>query len=181
MEKRNSVARRYEDGLGGSITILEEGDATAPMRFRMLLPPGFGPPAPERHPLQREDFTVLRGTLDLGKVEGRRLRLSAGETFTLHAGTYHKPANAGDGELEFEATLTPGLDSAAMFAALYTATREHTGLGQFARVAMVFRKHQRTISFPPPVRGVMALVAAAARLVGLAPVTPQLTEGAPSS
>jgi mannose-6-phosphate isomerase-like protein (cupin superfamily) len=160
-------ARTYEDGLGGHITILQDGDATTPMRFRMLMPKGFGPPAPERHPAQREDFRVLRGTLDLGKVGGERVILQAGDSFTLPAGTYHLPANAGDGELEFEATLTPGLDSGKMFAALYDATRKHSGLGRFARVAMVFRRHRNTISFPPPVRIVMGLVAGLARLLGV--------------
>lgn len=161
------MSRSYEDGLGGRITILDEGDHQAPMRFRMVLPRGFGPPAPERHPHQREDFRVLRGTLDLGRVNGSSVVLREGDTYTLPAGTYHLPSNGGDGELEFEATLHPGLDSAAMFAALYTATREYRGLARFARVALVFRRHRRTISFPAPVRAVMATVATVARLIGL--------------
>ena len=40
----------YQDGLGGQITILEPGDAHSPMHFRMIMPEGFGPPAPERSP-----------------------------------------------------------------------------------------------------------------------------------
>jgi mannose-6-phosphate isomerase-like protein (cupin superfamily) len=163
----DASARTYEDGLGGHITILEAGDAHAPMRFRMLMPVGFGPPAPECHPTQREDFRVLRGTLDLGKVNGERVVLQAGDTFTLPAGTYHLPSNAGDGDLEFEATLTPGLDAAAMFASLYEATRAYSGLGRFARVAMVFRRHRRTISFPTPVAMAMGVVASGARLFGV--------------
>jgi mannose-6-phosphate isomerase-like protein (cupin superfamily) len=165
-------ARTYEDGLGGHITILQEGDVTTPMRFRMIMPKGFGPPAPERHPSQREDFRVLRGTLDLGKVNGKRVVLQAGETFTLPAGIYHLPSNGGEGDLEFEATLTPGLDSAAMFASLYEATRLHTGLGRFARVAMVFRRHRNAIAFPPPVAMVMRVVAGIARGLGLRVPTP---------
>jgi mannose-6-phosphate isomerase-like protein (cupin superfamily) len=163
----HEIGRTYEDGLGGRITILEDGDAHAPMRFRMVLPKGFGPPAPERHPLQREDFVVLRGTLALGKVNGKRVVLDAGDTFRLPPATYHLPANGGDDELEFEATLTPGLDSAAMFASLYKETREHTGLGRFVRVAMVFRRHHRTISFPLPVRTIMSLIAALGRVFGV--------------
>jgi mannose-6-phosphate isomerase-like protein (cupin superfamily) len=157
----------HHDGLGGHITILAEGDATAPMRFRMLMPKGFGPPAPECHPMAREDFKVLRGTLDLGKVNGEHVVLHAGDTFSLPAGTYHLPANTGDGDLEFEAILTPGLDAARMFVALYGATREHSGLGRFVRVATLFHRHRRTISFPPPVRVVMSLMAGLARLFGV--------------
>ena len=38
------------------------------MRYRMILPKGFGPPAAEYHASQTEDFHVVRGTLDLGKI-----------------------------------------------------------------------------------------------------------------
>lgn len=163
------LIERHEDGLGGRIDILERGDATHPMRFRMVLPRGFGPPAPECHPRQREDFRVLRGTLDLGRVDGRRVTLKRGDTFTLAPGRFHLPANAGDDELEFEATLTPGLDAADMFASLYGATREHQGAGRFLRVALVFTRYAKTISFPLPVRLVMRIAATIARAFGLDP------------
>ena len=71
--------RTYEDGLGGSITLLEEGDEERPTRFRMVMPPGFGPPAPECHPSQTEHFEVLRGTLDLGDVHGEHVVLHEGD------------------------------------------------------------------------------------------------------
>lgn len=158
---------RHDDGLGGSITILEQGSERAPMRFRMVMPKGMQPPAPECHPTQTEDFTILRGTLDLGMVDGRHVVLRAGDTFHLPAGVYHHPSNKTDDELEFEAVLTPGLESAEMFTDLYTVMREHRGLGQFARVAMVFRHHRRTITFKPIVTFAMRVVAAVARAVKL--------------
>lgn len=46
------TTQTYEDGHGGGITILEPGSETAPMRFRMILPKGLGPPAAEYHPSQ---------------------------------------------------------------------------------------------------------------------------------
>lgn len=70
-------------------------------------------------------------------------------------------ANAGDDEVEFEATLSPGRDAASMSVELYTATREHRG--QFARVMMTFWHYRNTISFPLPVRLVMMVVATLAR------------------
>jgi mannose-6-phosphate isomerase-like protein (cupin superfamily) len=161
------VSTTHEDGLGGHITILERGDATAPLRFRMVMPRGFGPPARECHPSQREDFHVLRGTLDLGRIDGARVVLRAGDSYTLPAGVYHLPANAGEDELEFESTLTPGLDAAQMFVSLYAATREHRGLGRFARQAIIFRRHAQTIAFGAPVRAVMIVVAAMAPYFGV--------------
>ena len=161
------TTQTHEDGLGGSITILEHGSETAPMRFRMILPKGFGPPAAEYHPSQTEDYRILRGTLDLGKIGGKRVLLRAGDTYHLPAGTYHLPLNGGDDELEFEATLTPGRVSADMFAALYQVTREHRGLAQFARVAMVMRQFTRVITFSAPVAAVMCVVAGLARIFGV--------------
>ncbi len=162
---------RHEDGLGGSITILEQGSTTAPMRFRMILPKGLSPPAPECHPSQAEDFRVLRGVLDLGVIDGKRLLLKAGETYHLPAGVYHQPACAEGTEVEIEATLTPGLESGAMFAALYTAVRNHRGLGQFVRVSMVMRRYVRVIAFRASVRAVMRVVAALGSFFGVEALT----------
>jgi mannose-6-phosphate isomerase-like protein (cupin superfamily) len=161
------ITQTHEDGLGGRITILEAGSETAPMRFRMIAPKGLRPPAAEYHRTQTEDFRVLRGTLDLGKIDGKRVLLRAGDTFHLPAGTYHLPTNGGDDELEFEATLTPGRVSADMFAALYQVIRNHRGLAQFARVAMVMRKFTRVITFSAPVAAVMCVVAGLARIFGV--------------
>lgn len=158
-----------EDGNGGRLTILEHGSTTKPMRFRLSMPKGSGPPAPECHPSQTEDFTVIRGTLDLGVIDGKHVVLKAGDTYHLPAGVYHLPRNGGDDELECEAVLTPGLESGDMFTNLFAATREYRGLAQFARVSMVFRRYEHTITFKAPVRAVMMVVAALARLFGVRP------------
>ena len=75
--------------------------------------------------------------------------------------------NGGDDELEFESTFTPGRVSADMFAALYQVTRDHRGLAQFARVAMVMRKFARVITFSTPFAAVMCVVAGLARISGV--------------
>jgi mannose-6-phosphate isomerase-like protein (cupin superfamily) len=163
-----TTATKHEDGHGGSITILEQGSTTSPMRFRMVMPKEVRPPAAECHPSQTEDFTVLRGTLDLGIVEGKHVLLKAGDTFHLPAGVYHLPSSGGDdAEVEFEAVLTPGLESADMFTDLYAVFREHRGFAQFTRLSIVFRRHASGIRFKPPVRAVMSVVAAIANLFGV--------------
>ena len=50
------------------------------------------------------DFRILRGKLSLGKVEGRDVVLAAGDTFTLPAGVFHKPATVGEEPVEFAHT-----------------------------------------------------------------------------
>lgn len=160
------MSTTHEDGQGGHITILEHGSATAPMRFHMILPKNGGPPAPECHPSQTEDFKVLRGTLDLGVIDGKRVLLKAGDTFHLPAGVYHQPNSGGDDDVEFEAVLTPGLESADMFTNLYAVFRERRGLARFAGVSLVLHRYTRSIRFKAPVRAVMAIVSVIARFSG---------------
>ena len=154
----------FSDGHGGSITILEEGSATTPMRYRMALPRGFGPP-PEHHPRQEEHFRVISGVLDLGYVDGKRVALRAGETYVLPAGTTHHPMSNQVEPVVFEATLTPGLASAAMFRSIYATMRTQHGVGLAMRMAMVVERHRAEIRFALPVRILLRLLARAARLL----------------
>lgn len=154
------------DGRGGSITILEEGSATTPMRYRMVLPQGLGPP-PERHPHQTEHFRVISGMFDLGYINGKRVELRAGQTFTLPAGTVHRPMNHHAEPAELEATLTPGLASAAMFRSTYAAIRTQRGIGFALRMALIIARHPAEVKFTPSVRIPMRLLAPVARLLGV--------------
>lgn len=160
------MASKHDDGHGGSITILEHGSTTTPMRFRMVMSDEIKPPAAERHPSQTEDFKVIRGTLDLGVIGGKRVTLRAGDTYHLPAGTYHLPSKVGDEELEFEAVLTPGMESADMFTDVYGVMREHSGFGRAARLAVVFQRYTSSIRFKPPFSVALKALASMARLTG---------------
>lgn len=154
------------DGRGGSITILEEGSATTPMRYRMVLTQGFGPP-PERHPSQVEHFRVISGVFDLGNVNGEHVELRAGQTFVLPAATFHRPLNNYPEPVEIEAVLTPGLASAAMFRSIYATVRTHRGPGMALRMAQIIERHRAEIEFAPPARIVLRVLERIARLLGL--------------
>lgn len=153
----------HEDGLGGSITILAEGDHERPMIYRMRMPPGVSPPATEMHPGQREEFRVISGTLSLGTIDGKEKLLQAGETYTLEPGHFHLPHCHGTEAVVFEATLTPGLDSAKMFEGVYAAFRGHEGLGRLVQLARVFTTHGREIRFPGLFAAVLRALAVFAR------------------
>lgn len=156
----------FTDGKGGSITILDWGSATTPMRYRMVLPQGFGPP-PERHPSQTEHFRVISGVFDLGDVNGRHVELRAGETFFLPAGVLHRPLNKYAEPAEFEATLTPGLASAAMFRSIYTTVRTHHGIAFALRMALIIDRHRAELEFMRPVRIALRLLAGVARFLSV--------------
>ena len=167
-DPRNSetTAPVYEDGQGGSITILDEGSATQPMRYRMVLPKGLGPP-PERHPSQDEHFRVISGVLDLGDVNGKRVQLRAGETFFLPAGTLHQPRCNQPEPVVIEATLTPGLVTAAMFRSTYATVRTHRGIGFALRMALITDRHRAEIEFAQPVQSLLLMLSRVARLLGV--------------
>lgn len=156
----------FTDGRGGSITILEEGSATTPMRFRMVMMQGFGPP-PERHPSQEEHFRVISGVFDLGYVNGKHVELRAGQTFTLPAATLHRPKNNYSEPVEYESTLVPGLGSAAMFRSIYSTVRTRRGFGLTVGMALIFDRHRAEIDFALPVRITLRLLARVARLLGV--------------
>lgn len=156
----------FSDGHGGSITILEEGSATTPMRYRMMLMKGLGPP-PEHHPSQVEHFRGISGVLGLGSVNGTRVELRAGETYVLPAGVVHHPMNEYDEPAVFEATLTPGLASAAMFRSVYATTRTQRGAGFALRMGMIVERHRAEVRFALPVRILLGLAARVARWSGV--------------
>jgi quercetin dioxygenase-like cupin family protein len=156
-------------GADGSLSIFEEGDETAPLRATMVMGPGMGPPAPEHHPEQTETFTVLRGRLDLGVVDGRHVVLSPGESLTIPPGTDHQPRAADDQEVAFEFTLTPGYDHAELFRALFFTAQDHRGLGRIVRFARLFRRFRHIIRFRRAFSMVLASMATVAGLLGIRP------------
>lgn len=159
------MSTTHESSGGGSITILEPGSATTPMRFRMTAGRGVAPPAAECHPSQTEDFKVISGTLRLGVIDGVDVVLRAGDTYHLPAGVRHLPT-AEPGTV-FEATMTPGLETADMFADLFEVFREHEGFGKIVRIAMVLRRYESNISFSPAFNALHSVLSALGRLAGL--------------
>jgi hypothetical protein len=99
-----------------------------------------------------------------GSARSTEKRCCSEQAIRFISGTCHLPANAGQDELEFEATLTPGLESSDMFAALYPIMRDYKGFAQFARVSVVMRRNVRCIRVAPPIAAIMAVVAGIARL-----------------
>jgi quercetin dioxygenase-like cupin family protein len=128
------------------------------------------------HESQTEDFTVLRGVLDLGVIDGRRVVLKPGDTFHLPAGVYHRPVNVGDDDLELEAVLTPGLESSNLFTDFSAVAVKHSGMGRFAGLSIVAERYAEMISFKPPVRMLMAVAAAMGRLFGMTLPATQASE-----
>jgi hypothetical protein len=123
------------------------------------------------HPAQRERFEVLSGTLEL-TVDGEQHLLGPGDSFVVEPGARHLPRNAGDGELRMVGELRPA-GRFEEFLAEITAVNntERTGLAYLltaARVLHRFPDVERATPLPRALeRGVFAILAATAKLLGL--------------
>ncbi|MCB0189597.1 MAG: cupin domain-containing protein [Caldilineaceae bacterium] len=74
----------------------------------LYMQPGAFVAAEHIHPLQEERFKVIMGTLH-GRVAGKELSSSPGETIVVPKGTPHVWWNAGDDELQVSVEVRPAL------------------------------------------------------------------------
>jgi mannose-6-phosphate isomerase-like protein (cupin superfamily) len=145
---------------GGEFVRIEDTAAPGPPRRPM-----------SAHPAQRERFEVLSGTLEL-TVDGEQHLLGPGDSFVVEPGARHLPRNAGDGELRLVGELRPA-GRFEEFLAEITAVNntERTGLAYLltaARVLHRFPDVERPTPLPRALeRGVFAILAATAKLLGL--------------
>jgi mannose-6-phosphate isomerase-like protein (cupin superfamily) len=99
--------------------------------------PGRVKPAPDhRHPHQREHLTVASGVATV-RLNGSKLRLSAGQSLLIEAGSAHSlwPASSG-GPLHMVAELRPALDMEGFLGQLFAAATTNP-----LRLAFALRDH----------------------------------------
>jgi mannose-6-phosphate isomerase-like protein (cupin superfamily) len=145
---------------GGELVRIEDTAAPGPSRRPM-----------SAHPAQRERFEVLSGTLTL-TVDGEDHLLGPGDSFAVEPGARHLPRNAGDGEVRFRAEMRPAGRFEEFLAEITAANNtEREGLAYLltaSRVINRFPDVEHPSPLPPPLeRALFAILAAAAKLVGL--------------
>ena len=100
------------------------------------------------HPKQSEAFTVVEGTLDL-RVGKDRVRLTAGESATVEAGTAHKFWNDGDEPVVFTCKISPALQFESLIESMFGLARDgktnRKGMPNPVRMASIARAHRDVI------------------------------------
>ena len=145
---------------GGELVRIQDTAAPGPSRRPM-----------SAHPAQRERFEVLSGTLGL-TVDGEDHLLGPGDSFVVEPGARHLPRNAGDGELRFLAEMRPAGRFEEFLAEITAANNtEREGPAYLLTAARVINRFP-DVEHPTPLpraleRAVFAILAAAAKLVGL--------------
>jgi quercetin dioxygenase-like cupin family protein len=138
--------------------------------------PGGFVAAAHKHPVQTEQFEIVRGTLG-AKIGGKKITATAGEALTVEPGVPHKWWNAGDDELVFRAEITPAGQFEqlieTMFGLAADGKTNKKGMPNPLRLAVIAKHHFDDVQLPfPPValqRLGLAMGAPLGRLVGYRP------------
>ena len=110
------------------------------------------------HCAEDEQFHVIAGTLS-AQVNGRQVRLSAGETTTFRAGSAHRWWNDGDETLLLDGFVTPLVDFdvyiQGAFDVLNASPADRPSLFYMAHLAWRHRRTQVALFIPRPVQAVL--------------------------
>ncbi|MDO1444735.1 cupin domain-containing protein [Rhodocytophaga aerolata] len=107
--------------------------------------------APEHfHPFQQEEFTVLSGKL-MTNINGTIREYTAGESFTIPAGTPHGMYNAGTEEARFRWKISPAFGTELFFKKVYQAANQpkQPGLADMLWIIKDFQKEIVFTKIPP--------------------------------
>jgi mannose-6-phosphate isomerase-like protein (cupin superfamily) len=136
------------------------------LELKGSLPPHREGPPLHVHYEETEEGTVVAGTLS-AELDGRRIRVGAGETATFPVGSVHRWWNDGDDTLVVEGVVKPAVDLdvylQAVFEVLNSGPAERPPLFYIAHVAWRHRRTQGLRIAPP---WIQAIVLPAIVLVG---------------
>lgn len=163
-----------------------EGTGGEVLEMISMLRAGSTEPVPHYHPRQREDFTVLEGTITV-RMKGGPRTLQAGDTLHVPANTVHSMWNASDKPAVVNWQVRPAMDTEVFFETAFGLAMDGKvnakgmpSLPQTALLADHFRHVYRIARPPYPVQRVLfAVIKPLARLMGLRPVYPKYVESGP--
>lgn len=160
------AGRVIDNPISGERIVIQAGAADTDGRllaFDLFLPPGGHVPAGHVHPLQEERFTVVHGTLRF-RVDGRVVRLAAGQSVRVPPGTRHWFGNAGPGPAHAHVEVRPALRMEELLRQTATLGRSGHLLGtcvpRLSDLALLLLEFRRELGVPFLPAGVVRLVLA---------------------
>jgi quercetin dioxygenase-like cupin family protein len=110
--------------MGGRIVFRDTAATTDGqlMRMEFFLQPGCGIAEAHWHPLQRERFEVIRGSV-AGRIDGVEAHAEAGESSEIGPGVRHGWWNAGDEEAQLVVEFRPALRTEDFFEEVFAMAR----------------------------------------------------------
>ena len=149
---------------GERIVIRKSARETGGALFQgdLFMAPGGFIAAEHIHPLQEERFEVISGTLR-GRVAGKEVARSPGESLVVAAGTPHVWWNSGDTEMHVLVDFRPALRTEHFFEAFFGIAQEgkvspKTGLPNPLQMAVLMRAYRNELILARPPRPVQTLL-----------------------
>jgi quercetin dioxygenase-like cupin family protein len=93
------------------------------LKIKVWFKPGAQGPPEHMHPIQTEIFEVISGTAEF-TLNGKKQKLTAGQTITVHPDAKHKFCNTGDNELVMAVELKPALKSEFFLETFYSLAKK---------------------------------------------------------
>lgn len=167
---------------GERVTFLQRGEDTDGdlLEFEVAAEPGAAGPPEHVHEQQEEFLEILSGTFT-GVIDGEAVELTAGDTYTIPAGTPHRWWNAQDEELVARVEVRPALEMAEFLETLYGLAADgkvnDAGVPNPLQMAVVAQHYWDTnhLASPPTIvqKAAFAVLAPVGRLLGYSPYYPK--------
>jgi quercetin dioxygenase-like cupin family protein len=144
-------AAAFSPSLRQQVRFLNEArhDEADVLQIEVTQEPGL-PVPPHVHPVQEERFHVLEGTIAL-RIDGRRLRLGAGESAMVPAGTAHSFRVCGGGPARLVNEFRPGLRTDGCFVETFALDRSGRGMpAKLFELTRIARRYPREFLFYVP-------------------------------
>src|SRR3954468_11281488 len=119
--------------------------------FEARIAPGGHLPAPHFHPIQRERFSILSGTLTL-KLAGETIEAKPGDVVDIDPGVTHYFANKTGEEVRFRAEVRPALGIEELLETMYGLAADGKakwgGMPNPFRLAVIAKEHFDVVRAP---------------------------------
>ena len=135
------------------------------------------------HPMQEENFEVIRGTIRF-RINGQEMDTATGQKVVIPPGTRHILWNASDEEASMTVWLRPALKTESAFETLFGLARDgktnKRGLPNIFQTAVLLADYPETkVLLPFPVQILLILLTPLARLLGYRSSYPQYSSAQP--
>lgn len=145
-----TLFRDNETGEEIEVTVTSEQSAGEYLEFINTIPAGTPSPPIHAHPRQTEHFEILAGTASFN-IEGKRIKLRAGDTTSVEPSVYHTFENAAQDNLQMRVRLSPALDAERMYDGLMGLGMQASPTTALLRLARLFEVINCRFHFRAPI------------------------------
>lgn len=160
----------FTDGSEYTVLTRPSNPEREPLVMEMVFQPGCLAPPPHVHPSSSDTFEVLEGMIEV-RANGKWHRVQAGQSITAKPGQVHTFRNRADAAARVRNVHDPAHSFESYLRHIEAVLREQGFTKVTPRavlyLAMIERRHAKTIRPAPALRMPMTILAALGRVMGL--------------